>query len=486
MSREVEGVLLGALLDAEGPLLQSNAAALLEASGLSPGDLGDGRVRVCWQIAERLAERRRPVDAITIFAAGSATKNLAREDLEWLQSLQVANQLDRDRFAQVAEDLRRQVRGQSFLVSLERYADELRGRKIDVFEAADGLDGVIRNLTALHAEDDTAESDILEIANEWDRQEAGVGPPVVVPTGVEAIDKVIGGFVPNLNVIPALPSVGKSGLIATMMDAQVDLGLKVGLFGLEDGTVWFSRRLLARDLGLALRDIGKKPRDAELGLRFSEVAARHARRLRNVITFKHETIGARELARRAAHWIQNKGVHVIYVDNGSEIDHTTDRADEMRLKVAETYRVIRNVATRYKVPAVVLAHTTRDNEDGERPPRMKEIAESAYIERRARLILGLWSKASEPDFMRATVLKNTEGPRGMTFRLARHVKAAMITRDIGETVNLEAERRNEAKAARERKIAERQLEKDRAAQLAAESKTKGKRAQLELVDGGDE
>jgi len=490
VSRELEQAILGAVLDAEGTVLRSNPGALIDQTGMRPEDFGDPRVRVAWGILQRLAQRRRPADAVSVFAAGRATKAFGDLDLGWLQSLQEANALDRERFSGIVDSLRATARGRLLQAALERGLAALRGHGVDLPRVAGDLEAALRDLISLTSDDGSGDQDVLEIADDWERQEAGQIGPVLIPSGMLKLDELIGGLVPNLNMIVGLPSVGKSAMLGTMIDAQLEAGFKVGLFGLEDGTRWLAKRIIAREMAMPVRAIGTTTRTDAQQARFGEVAPGVHRKLSQLVTYRHDTITVDELCRRAANWVVSKGVQVIYVDHGGEVDHHTERFDEHRLRVAESYRRLRNLALRYQIPVVVLAHTGRPGDDNEeRPPRLTEIAESAYIERRARLILGLWRKMQEPGVMRVTVLKQTEGESGVTLKMDRHTSAALIDRESGETVNLVSEKMAEHKAQREQRE---QLKREAAAKSAAakeaekEARAK-KRPQLSLAnEGGDD
>ncbi|MCC6178843.1 MAG: DnaB-like helicase C-terminal domain-containing protein [Phycisphaerales bacterium] len=484
MSRELEQAILGAVLDAEGPVLNSNPGALIDQTGMRPEDFGDPRVRVAWGILQRLAQRRRPADAVSVFAAGRTTKAFGEDDLGWLQGLQGSNALDRERFADLVDSMRAQARGRILQGALERGLSALREQGADLPRIAGDLEAALRDLVSLTSDDGSGDQDVLEISDDWDRQEAGQAGPVLIPSGIPKLDEVIGGLVPNLNMIVGLPSVGKSALLGTMIDAQLDAGFKVGLFGLEDGTRWLAKRIIAREMAMPVRAIGTATRTPEQQARFGDVAPVAHKKLAQLVTYRHDTITVDELCRRAANWVVNKGVQVIYVDHGGEVDHHTDRFDEHRLRVAESYRRLRNLALRYQVPVVVLAHTGRPGDDNEeRPPRVTEIAESSYIERRARLILGVWRKLQEPGVMRATVLKQTEGESNVTLKLERHTSAALIDRLSGETVNLASERLAELKAQKESRERIKNEAKEKAdAERASKAAAKARKApQLSMV-----
>lgn len=439
---DLEAQILGCVLDAESPAVNSHASALLDLSGLSPGDFRDSRIRYAWQIAQRLASRQKPVDAMTVWATGRATKTFGPDDLAWLQGVAASNTLDTPRFVHLVDSVRTVARTQALRAGLLALVGTLDGTTADLGKAAGQLEAMLGALSAADVDDDDASGDVFEIANQWDRQEAGLDPPAYLPTGIELLDATIKGFVPNLNVICGLPSTGKSALLATILDALTAQGVRIGLFGLEDGTRWVAERIMARDLGIPLAEVGVVKRVGELGERFADTAQRITNQLRCLTVYRRDSVTVAELCRRARSWRRNRGVRGVFVDHGGEIDHNATHADDFRLKVGESYRLLRNLAISENMPVVSLAHTVRPSDDNEeRPPRTSELAESANIERRARLMLGVWAKADDPDCVRVSVLKNTKGKRGVHMKLPRHTEAALVQRAGGEFVSLAAERR---------------------------------------------
>lgn len=477
---QLEAQLLGAILDAEGPALRSNAGALLASAGLASGDLSDPKIRVAWGLVERQVLRRRPVDAATVFAAGLALKAFTAEQREWLRGLQLGNELDRERFSEVVDHVRTVRQSQSLLAELLRHAEALRAGTAHVRDVVPALEDQLRKLHVSDAVDTTGADDVADLALAWEEQEAGKGSPLRVTTGFPILDQEIGGYYANLNIVAGLPSVGKSAFLATSIDRLLLAGHRVGLFGLEDGTRWAVKRVIARELGLKMRLIGTMRRDAAMAERFQNLAADLHRRYGALTCYRYGGIRTPELIRRGSAWILNRGVQIILVDHGGEVNHVGENdSDERRDRVGATFAAMRDCATRYEVPWVAASHTNRASDDlEERPPRLSELAESSKLEKAARVVLGLWRRQSERDAMRLTVLKATEDATGATFRFPRHTEAGMLDFDAGEVISLEAERRDEARRKREAR------ESERAAAAAEKAAQKRGAAGEQLPLGG--
>lgn len=444
MSIALEVQLLGALLDGV-----NDAQALVDVGGLRPEDFTDARTRGCWQLGERMALAHKPLSAVTLFAEGQKRKLLPDAALGWLEKLEASNTLDKAKFAEVAANVRTQARRSALSQLLKEQAAEL-DRGGDLQTSADTIEAACRDVGGFGQTHELGSVDVMELGIEWEQRLAD-GKSLLVPSGIRSVDELIGGWAPNLNIVAGLPSVGKSAFVGTSIEQQLRAGVKVGLFGLEDGTRWLSKRLIARDVGIPVRDVGWAKLDAQRQERYVDVAQRCATLLERLITYRRDTIGTDELCRRISHWVTALGVECIYIDHGGEVEHRREASsDDYRLAVGDTYRRLRNLAVRYQVPIVVLAHTTRASDRSsfhggeDAPPKVSEIAESAYIERRARVVLGLWTKHGEDEAMRVTVLKQTEGKRGETVRLDRLTTSALLDPLSGSAINLHSERAQEA------------------------------------------
>ena len=306
----------------------------------------------------------------------------------------------------------------------------------DVTAAAAQLESFARDFTSQARTDETGEADVFEVLEEWDAYNAGIRLPYV-PTGITAVDDVCRGYVPNLNVIGGLPSVGKSAFVAESIMSCLEKGMRVGLFGLEDATKWITRRHMSRRMGLAVGDIGSRCLNEYQQERLADVAGDLCRLQERLYVYRQAGITPATLLATTKHWVLNRGVKLVFIYHGGEVQHEEGDKDRHDLSVANTYRLLRDFAVNHKVPIVVLCHFKRTDGDGK--PKPSSFAETAYIERMARLALGLWEKPSAPDILRCTVLKQTEGRRGQTLALRRDAEHALLMRGEGWVVDEQAE-----------------------------------------------
>lgn len=494
-AHELEGLILGAVLDSE------DAARLMDLGGLSDDHLQSPRVRLCWKLARRMVAAKCKVDAVTLFAAGQAANVLSDQDLGWLQHLQANNVLDGDRFAQVCEDLRKMAHARKIASDLDQLARSVQ-RDFRPGQLSGQLDGMQRDLASDYTPTQIGSLDVLAFADDMAKPVGERTSAMVIPTGIKVLDEIMIGFVPSLNVILGDPSIGKSALMGSILEAQLRSGRRVGFFGLEEGLRWLTRRIIAKHVGVSLADLGRKDLNSDQQLLWDSILPQLHDWFGRLFVSPQGSTPIDEMCRRATNMIIKHQVEEIFIDHIGEVRHNTRPGGQDNWAAADSYRRLRDLAVRHNVPVVVLAHrstSARDRANG--PPRPNEVGLTGEAEKIVRRMLGIWRKDGG---LRATVIKNNEGKPNVTCEFDLIEEAAMVTSDGGRVVNLAEERRKENEAKdeekkkkadstyeRTRERAKKAAEKDRLAKEKAAAEAKAKedaekaaKPQLALLDGG--
>lgn len=435
---KIEAWCIGALLDADGPVLRSSAAQLVAASGLTAEDFTRPDFRAYFGAIVALGERGRPAEPSTVTATTRGMPGVPPEPYQGLEALRGANTASREAFASHAEELRRL----SHLRRLEAFhraqLAALEKPRANPAELATAVETFAHTFGGDTQGDETGDRDMFELLEDWDAFAKGIRAPTV-PTGIQALDAVLRGWACNLNVIGGLPSVGKSALAGECIWNALRSGMRVGVFGLEDATKWISKRLLSREMGMKVGEIAATRLHDFQQERLQQAAGEIAQYTRNMLVYRRAGITPEALLARCRHWVLNKGVQLIFVDHGGEVQHSAGAArDRYDLAVANTYRALRDLAVNHRVPVVVLCHFNRETSDRGKPTP-QSFAETAYIERMARVALGLWERDGEANRLLVTLLKVTEGERGQTVWLPRDRNHALVSSQGGGLVDLEGE-----------------------------------------------
>jgi replicative DNA helicase len=313
--------------------------------------------------------------------------------------------------------------------TLRVLAGVLRDEARPVSECVSEAQSVVGAWTLTQEVAPTMQGDVETLLTELDDVYNG-RRPAVLPTGIEALDAVIGGLQPTLTVVGALPGVGKSALVAAICRNLAQRGTAVGLVSLEDDRSWLVRRLTSDLCGIGVHAMLTR-RLPQMAMEAIGNAAEKAHALGRFIHIDGRGgLTAPEVV-ASARYMLSRGCKAVLVDHLGEVrvDHKAQRHD---LEIANALSQLRQLAKSYRVPVVVMSHLTRDTGTEYDEPTIKSFAFSAAVERMARVALGLYrvkDHAGERDktALKCAVLKQTQGISGITVELRLKAASAIVT-----------------------------------------------------------
>lgn len=254
-------------------------------------------------------------------------------------------------------------------------------------------------------------------------------------SGFPALDDVIGGIVPELTFIGALPGVGKSAFLATLIRHLSKIGAMPAVFSLEDAADWLPFRYVAAESGVN-----------QFALRYRKLSAYQWEQVGNgfqrvrefsdgVLIDDRERLTPTDVVQAARDAILNHGAKVVIVDHVGELKLDRKfgmRSDEL---IGEALQELRTVVKTYGVPLLCATHLRRrDGLNADTEPKLTDFAGAAAFEKMARVAFGL-SRAPDSDVMNVTILKATNGKPGVTVPLRFQKGAALISSIEGSERN---------------------------------------------------
>lgn len=260
-----------------------------------------------------------------------------------------------------------------------------------------------------------------DVGREMDEVEAGASP--LLETGIPGIDKLIGGLFPTVTVIGGDPGMGKSALLATITRNVAARGLLTAMFSLEDPDTWLGWRLLAAESGVNGFRLRTRKLTGEEKHAVGEGWGRIGKYGHNILIDDRPRLTPFEIVQTARNLIVNKGAKLVTVDHLGEVklDSEAQRHD---LMVGEALSDLRSIAKKYGCPIIVATHLKRRQDP---QPKLSDFANSAAVERIARLALGVWRADDDPqEMVRVSVLKNTHGVKNVSCELLMHGPSATI------------------------------------------------------------
>lgn len=210
------------------------------------------------------------------------------------------------------------------------------------------------------------------------------GEIVAITTGVDALDKLIGGFYPGeLTIIAARPSVGKTAFGLNVAVSAAQKGFRVCFVSCEMSTIGLGQRLFSRigliD-GMALR---KGELDPEQWTRMSDAMLMSEQ---IPVSFVFDENDVEDVVTTANRMAQRGEIDILIVDYLQFMDTKREFREE-RHKIGYISKALKMLSKSAKIPVIALAQVTRDGEGV--MPTMKMLRESGNIEQDADNIIFL-------------------------------------------------------------------------------------------------
>lgn len=238
-----------------------------------------------------------------------------------------------------------------------------------------------------------------------------------IPSGFRDIDSLIGGFQPpEIVLIAARPSVGKTALMAQIATTAGLRGSKVGIFSIEVG----QKRLMKNIFSMQSRVNTSKFRNAKFSEEeWSKIGSIAGRLVDTNIYLDDQSSLVHEIRRQARRMKNEGGLDIIFIDHLQEMrvkEHYENRAREVGIILSD----IRSLAKELQVPIIVLAQLNRRVEDREdKIPTLSDLKESGATEEKADIILFIHrdeyykkEKSAKPAVADIVIAKNRNGAQG--------------------------------------------------------------------------
>jgi replicative DNA helicase len=435
---KAESAVLSVLLDAAAIHGPDRARDLLDRERLTEPDFHSPPNAATFAAVAALLRKGQVPEAISLSEALRGNDAITRAGgPKWLAQLQADahNAIDfaLPGYAKTIRELALRRRMVAAAKDLLGQAQDLR---VGVDQTLTTGSATLAALGNRHTEARTVRELFMDVLDELDALTRGESAGII-PTGIEALDSVIGGLQPTLTVVGALPGIGKSALLATVARNLSKAGVRVGVFSLEDDGTWLPWRYLADESGLSQAYLRTRRLNEFQGEKVAAGGQRICDYGDGILVDDRSALSPSEVVQGARDMILNRGVQVVMVDHLGELRHNSGRKERFDLDVAEGLSDLRSIAKTHGVPVWVAAHLSRKADEvkpGE-APKLSYFANSAAIERQARVALGL---ARDPGSGRLVVyvLKQTNGKPNVKVMLDFHGEAAMVRNTGGHVEEL--------------------------------------------------
>lgn len=396
-------------------------AAQLE---LGEHQFADLRWRTVWSAARTMASQGRPVDPVTLVdeLEGAGNRSLTQADVVGA-FVAVPTADNAEHYAAIVRDgwIRRQV-AQAAAGALEAAKRHEDGAEV--------LGELLRRLAEVHVEGaaetrpvrEMLRERFLELGRLADAKGKGDVAATGIPTGLEGLDRLLGGFQRGIVTVAAgRPGMGKSAFGMAAVRHASGLGIGCHVFSLEDTREAYCDRVLSgeslvpaeklRQVALARADLGA------LSWAIDRIPKE-----RPWVVDDRSGITAEEVVRSVRRSLERNRTELVVVDYVQILKGPPRMTREEA--VSHAMNVLADAAKQDRIAYLVLAQLNRDCERrDDKRPILADLKQAGTIEERAKCVVMLYRPsvygdkdergfAQPDDLVELLIRKNNQGRTG--------------------------------------------------------------------------
>lgn len=270
-----------------------------------------------------------------------------------------------------------------------------------------------------------ASEELKEIEKDCQRAEAGLSPGI--PTGLNHLDKVTGGWrKTDLIILAARPSVGKSSLsfFFDKTAAKNDFWVNHYSFEMKNGKIF--RINLSAETGIPRSSI----RDGVLTQEDWKQIHNATGKIENlkIIWNDNSKLSVNHIRANTIRNVRAGRCDMVVIDY-LQLIKPSDKKAIREQQIADISRTLKEIAMECNVPVIALSQLNREVEKrADKEPTMADLRESGSIEQDADIIMFVWDKENP----KLKIDKNRNGKIGHVDFWANSEKTAFADREPTE------------------------------------------------------
>lgn len=362
---------------------------------LEPGSFHDMRARCVWGAIRSLRERNAPMDVTTVETEIVRSGAEGRWVLAFLGecAAHVPDAKNAIEYAGMIREaaLHRDVQ----LLMGQLLADAKAGR----FYAEELLSEAMGGLSRLSARQPDEAMPIGRAVREYcaelerlaDMKARGLDVLTGFPTGIAALDEVIGGWQPGIpQVVAGRPAMGKSSLlIATAFAAARAKDIGVHVFTMEDTRKMYAARCLSVESQVPVKNFRALTLNRDEYSRLSPAMAKLVKQ-EGWLVDDRSGMPADELVRSVRRHAARNKTRVVIVDYLQLLKRPRGM-DKPHDAITENMNILADAAKQDDMAYVIASQLNRGVESrADKRPQLSDLRESGSIEERAKVVVGLY------------------------------------------------------------------------------------------------
>lgn len=301
---------------------------------------------------------------------------------------------------------------------------------IDVYQLLDNTEAIIFDISMKNTKTNYDRVDkglidiVMRIGSLRNREISLTG----IPTGFHDLDTLTCGWQePDLIVLAARPSVGKTCLALNLLRNAAVKGIPVGLFSLEMSARQCRERLLSAESNLPIESIIR----GNLSDNDMETLLKHGvEPVSKMPIYIDDTssISIYQLRSKVRSMVRRHGVKMIVLDYIQLMSGVQNgRADNREQEIGKISRDLKGLAKELNIPVIALSQLSREVEKrkaGDQIPKLSDLRDSGSIEQDADVVIFMY----RPEYYGITNNEHGENIKGETLlRVAKHRNGALDT-----------------------------------------------------------
>jgi len=383
-----------------------------------------------YQALVKLSESGKPIDEATLLAA-------LKDGPVEVSAVQIAEMMGKgtsshaEEYAKNIHDLfvTRQVLAKCGLIWRRGMKKQLTGKELLDHIEADLFSLIDRTRQGATSSIFLKEA-VPPVVAVIERLAEGKQPPGI-PSGIPAIDKLLGGWQDSdLIIVAARPAVGKTAFALNVAHhAAIKCGMPVLFFSVEMATNQLVQRLICMDKGVHLERI-------RTGFLVKEELPKVHEAASSLMPAPFAIVDAPsitpwEIRSLTRQHVLKHGKCLVVVDY-LQLMTSGERAQSRYIEVGQISRRLKQLARELQIPVVALSQLGRDVEKSGGNPKLSDLRESGNLEQDADVVvfLSLLTKSDRAEMkkknpdrtdedldnvIRTAVAKQRNGPTGLTY-----------------------------------------------------------------------
>jgi len=225
----------------------------------------------------------------------------------------------------------------------------------------------------------------------FDMQDESKNPKHIVNWGFKDLDKLTSGIYPELIIIGARPSVGKTQIMLDVLENVAWQGKKALFCSAEMSIKSLMERKIARELRVDIKQIRKSGIDESMMDKLTELAGEVSEQQ---VYYLPEGVSSQDIYNEAMKLKDNIGLDIVFVDYLQILKDCWQLGKESKtVLVGRASKVLKSLVNDLQIPVICSSQLNRDIErrtEENRKPVLADLRESGDIEQDADVVFMLW------------------------------------------------------------------------------------------------